>query len=407
MASVSIVLRKDKLNKNNEAPIHFRIIKDRKISYIATGYIIDVNDWDDGNKKIKSTRKGRDHKETTAKMNAIISKRYSDIQKEVIDLETLKKHVSSKNVKDVVFGKKAEDFYSFADTVVKNYEIDNKPGTFSRTQSVIAKLKLYAPNLNFNEITPKFLSEYENHLKTKKKPNSINTIHANFKFIRLVFNKAYQMDLIDLSLNPFLKYKIKTEKTQRDYLTEEELIAFYEVETKLGSRIDLHKDMFVFSAYSGGLRVSDMLQLQWKHFDGSNVNFTIKKTNNQLSIKIPNKGLEILSKYKKEDTKSNDYIFNMLPPNTFKLTAKEIDDAISSATAHINKNLKLITKETDIEKNISFHIARHTWATRALRKGISIDKVSKLMGHAAIKETQVYAKIVNSELDKAMDAFND
>ena len=165
--------------------------------------------------------------------------------------------------------------------------------------------------------------------------------------------------------------------------------------------------MFVFSAYSGGLRVSDMLQLQWKHFDGSNINFTIKKTNNQLSIKIPNKGLEILDKYKKEDAKSNDYIFEMLSPNTFKLTAKEIDDAISSATAQINKNLKLLATDAEIEKNISFHIARHTWATRALKKGISIDKVSKLMGHAAIKETQVYAKIVNSELDKAMDAFND
>lgn len=97
----------------------------------------------------------------------------------------------------------------------------------------------------------------------------------------------------------------------------------------------------------------------------------------------------------------------MLPANTFMLSAKEIDDAISSATAYINKNLKLITSKTDIEKKISFHISRHTWATRALRKGISIDKVSKLMGHSAIKETQVYAKIVNSELDKAMDAFND
>ena len=60
-----------------------------------------------------------------------------------------------------------------------------------------------------------------------------------------------------------------------------------------------------------------------------------------------------------------------------------------------------------MQKNLSFHISRHTWATRALRKGVSIDKVSKLMGHAQIKETQVYAKIVNEELDKAMDVFDD
>jgi len=406
MSSVSIVLRKDKLNKKNEAPIHFRIIKHRKISYIATGYSVQENEWDESNKRIKSIGKGRDHKETVAKMNAVISKRYSEIQKEVIELDSTKRQVTSKQVKDIVFGKKPQDFYSFADSIVEGYKVDNKPGTYSRTKSIIAKLKEYNSKLSFHDITPSFLNEFEQYLKIKK-GNSINTIHVNFKFIRTVFNRAYELDIIEHSVNPFLKYKLKSEKTQREYLTEDELKAFQNVETEKGTRMDLHKDMFVFSAYAAGLRVSDILQLQWKHFDGSSINFTIKKTNNQLSIKVPNKGLEILSKYKTEETKSGDYIFNMLPANTFLLSSKEIDDAISSATAYINKNLKLIAKKAKIEKNISFHISRHTWATRALRKGISIDKVSKLMGHAAIKETQVYAKIINSELDKAMDAFND
>ena len=80
---------------------------------------------------------------------------------------------------------------------------------------------------------------------------------------------------------------------------------------------------------------------------------------------------------------------------------------ISSATAYINKNLKTIAEKAEIEKHLSFHISRHTWATRALKKGISIDKVSKILGHAQLRETQIYAKIVNEELDKAMDVFND
>ncbi len=84
-----------------------------------------------------------------------------------------------------------------------------------------------------------------------------------------------------------------------------------------------------------------------------------------------------------------------------------LDKMISSKTTIVNKQLKDLATDAGIDKNLSFHISRHTWATRALRKGVSIDKVSKLMGHAAIKETQVYAKIVNEELDKAMDVFND
>jgi hypothetical protein len=150
-----------------------------------------------------------------------------------------------------------------------------------------------------------------------------------------------------------------------------------------------------------------MLQIQWKHFDGTNINFTIKKTGTQLSIKVPNKGLEILDKYKLPKTDKNAYIFPMLPKDLNLDNPVDVDIAISSATSYINKNLKSIATKAKIEKHLSFHISRHTWATRALKKGISIDKVSKLMGHAAIKETQIYAKIVSSELDKAMDVFND
>ena len=84
----------------------------------------------------------------------------------------------------------------------------------------------------------------------------------------------------------------------------------------------------------------------------------------------------------------------------------EAHRVIVAKTALINKNLKIIATRMGFAKNLSFHTSRHTWATRALRKGVTIDKVSKLMGHSSLKETQVYAKIVNEELDKAMDVFN-
>ena len=268
MASVTIVFRKNKVNKKGEAPIFFRVIKNRKSSYISTGFSVIEADWDESNKRIKSTAKGKGHKDTVARMNALISQRFLDIQNDIIEAESTQKSITTKTIRETLHGKPPLDFFTFADSVVENYNLENKIGTYSRTKSVITKLKFYAPNIQFGDITPKFLAEYEKHLKTKdKKPNSINTIHANLKFIRLVFNKAFQQDLIDYETNPFLKFKMKTEKTQRDYLTEDELKAFESVSTVLGTRLDLHKDMFIFASYTGGLRVSDMLQLQWKHFD--------------------------------------------------------------------------------------------------------------------------------------------
>jgi integrase len=164
--------------------------------------------------------------------------------------------------------------------------------------------------------------------------------------------------------------------------------------------------MFVFASYAGGLRVSDVLQLQWKNFEGEHLLFTVKKTGQQLSIKLPNKALEIIEKYKPKKPLPQGFIFPMLSDGLDMNNPRLVDSGISSATAYINKNLKIIAKKAKIEKPLSFHISRHTWATRAIRKGISIDKVSKIMGHAAIRETQIYAKIVNEELDKAMDVFN-
>ena len=407
MGSVSIILRTNKVNKKGECPIAFRIIKDRKATVIASGYFIDPLHWDEENKKIKASAKNRDSKETVARINAQITKRFGEIQNELIDIDGLNKRVSRSHIKEQLHGKTYQDFYEFAKKVVLSYKAENKIGTYARTNTIINKLEEFAPSLTFHDVTPKFLADYEYHLKTIKNPNSINTIHANIKFIRVIFNRAYREELIEYDLNPFLKYQLKTEKTQRVYLTEEELENFKNVETTPGTKIELHKDMFVFASYTGGLRISDMLQLQWKHFNGEHIDFTIKKTGNQLSIKIPNKALEIIEKYKPSKINAHSFIFPMLQEGTLNLSATEIDNAISSATAYVNKNLKLIAAKAEIEKNISFHTSRHTWATRALRKGVSIDKVSKLMGHSAIKETQVYAKIVNSELDKAMDVFND
>lgn len=402
MSSVSIILRKDKVNKKGEHPIHFRIIKHRKVNYISSGYSTLEENWDEKNKRIKA--RGSQTKETAARINAQIFLRYSEIQQEVIELENSNRNINSKRIKNKVMGEKPTDFYDFGYSVVQSYFNDNKIGTHSRTKAVLDKLKRFEPNLTFQDITPKFLADYSTHLKVELK-NSTNTIHANLKFIRTVFNKAYQLDLIDYSVNPFHKFKMKTEKTQREYLTEDELIRFSKIEN-LDHKLELVRDMFVFAANTGGLRISDVLQLQWLHFDETHLNFKIKKTGSQFSIKLPNIALEIIEKYKMENSLRTDFIFPVLSNGTYLESLIEQDAAISSATAIINKNLKILAQLANIEKKLSFHISRHTWATRALRKGISIDKVSKLMGHSAIKETQIYAKIVNSELDKAMDVFN-
>jgi integrase/recombinase XerD len=400
MATFSLILRLDKVKKNGTAPIYFLIINNRKKTKISSSIYINPKCWDNTKLKVKPNC------ENSVRINSFLNQKLVEIQNSIIDTNSKIKSTTTQQIRDNLYGKKSKDFFSYANEVTESYLKKGLIGTYDKNRSIMKKFKTFAKtNIDFEDITVEYITKYEKYLRYDLK-NKTNTIHNDLKYIKKIFNDAFKEDIIDISKNPFLKYKLKKEKSDRFYLTEEELNLIENFKCNEGTRLALHRDMFVFSSYVGGLRISDMLQLQWKHFDGININFKIKKTNNQLSIKVPNKGLEILEKYRSVDSNKNDFIFDMLPNNINLNDPRAVDSAISSSTAYVNKNLKIIANKIELEKPISFHISRHTWATRALRKGISIDKVSKLMGHSAIKETQIYAKIIDTELDKAMEIFN-
>ncbi|MBK6484514.1 MAG: site-specific integrase [Chitinophagaceae bacterium] len=401
MPTVSTVLRTDRINKKGKAPVNFFIVKDRKLTKISTGILVEPKFWDEKKCRIKNTA------ENSARLNSYLTNKFSELQDQVFEHETVNKSLSTRQLKDKIYGVKPTDFFHFADEALQQYLLADQISTYDRGRYIIAKLKAFCGpgELTFQDITLDFLSKYEKYLRSKLH-NSTNTIHKNLKFIRKLFNDAYRVDLIEHHQNPFNKYQLKTQKTQREFLSEEELNLIENFRATPGTKMEMHQHMFVFASYAGGLRVSDVLQLQWKNFDGTHIHVAVKKTAQQLSFKLPEHALEIINRYKPVKASPESFIFPMLPESLNLNDARNVNKSISSATAYINKNLKLIAQKVGIEKPLSFHISRHTWATRALRKGISIDKVSKIMGHAAIRETQIYAKIVNEELDKAMDVFN-
>jgi integrase len=402
MATVSIILRTDKPKKDGTMPINFLIIKDRKKTKIATSISVDPKHWDEKKCRLKPGATN------SARHNSFLSNKLAELQDQVFGHLTVSKSLTARQLKDELYGQPPLDFFNFAQSVFERYKSQGQIGTHDRCQAIINKVKDYLKqgSICFQEITPEFLKDYEKHLRGTLK-NSTNTIHANFKFIRQLFNEAINQDLLDPRFDSFKKFKVKTEKTQRIYLTEEELELIEKYDCADNESMTLHRDMFVFAAYTGGLRVSDMLKLKWKNFDKTHIHITVKKTAGQLSIKVPDKSFSIIEKYKSKKFNKEHYVFPMLPNDLDENDVVALDNEISKGTALINKSLKALEDDIELGKHISFHISRHTWATRALRKGISIDKVSKLMGHAQIKETQIYAKIVSSELDKAMDVFND
>ena len=237
--------------------------------------------------------------------------------------------------------------------------------------------------------------------------NKQNTIHSSMKSIQKIMNLATEEDLIPYDKNPFLKYKFSMEAVDKVFLTDDEIHSIENLDLNENTKLELYRDAFVFSSYVGGLRCSDICMLRWENINEGAVTIRTIKSSSTVTIKIPNKALEILEKYKPENPEPKRFIFGLLYDDTDYSNGKYRTNDTSNANMKLNAGLSSISKKCSIEKKITFHTARHTFATRALKKGMRIEYVSKLMAHSDIKTTQIYAKIVNEELDKAMDVFND
>lgn len=402
MAIIKIILRKDRNNGKGEHPLRLRITKNRQAKYLNLGIYLKPEHWDENKQQVK---KGQGN---SARLNAYISTKVAEAQKVSIELETLNTSVNSIVIKDRLIGKGSFDFLEYANRFVNSFYISNKIGSYKRAKTVIQKLKEYHGVNNkiyFETLTVAYLNAYEAYLKSQLK-NTVNTVHANFRILRTIMNNAVREDIISTASNPFQKMKLKTEKTVRSYLTEDELLRMEQLSLPTDSIINDHRNIYVFASYSGGLRISDVLQLRWKNFDGERINIQIQKTKSQLSVKIPTKALEIIEKYKVKNATNDDFIFPLLNISRDEKDHLIIHQAISASTAYTNKNLKKICMLASIDKNISFHTSRHSFATIAITKGMRIEHVSKLLGHSAIRETQIYARILSAELDKAMEVFN-
>lgn len=401
-ASYNIVLKREKVNDKGESPLYLRITESRKSSYKALGILVTPELWDQGRQKVKSKFPN------SSRVNNFLANELATAQGKALDMIASKLEISAQRIKKAIVKEASKSFVEYFETHIEQLKREQRVATYVKAKSTLSKLKQYSQNKNlfFTDIDVDFLKGYQRHLRDEV-GNGINSIHSNLKILRMLFNLAFREGVITADQNPFLRYKLQTEKTTKDYITETELKQLEELVINETYVMNHHRWMYVFACYAGGLRISDLLKLQWRNFNGKHITITMHKTHDQISINLPDRALEILSFYQGvTGTDPDAFIFPLLDKEVDYTNKQVLFKCISSATAYANKNLKKLATMANIDKEISFHTSRHTFATLALRKGIRMEFVSRLMGHASLKTTQVYAKIVNEDLDKAMEAFN-
>lgn len=403
MASVKIILRKDKIDKTGDAPLYLRVIKDRRTKFISLSLKLHPNEWDDDKQKVK-----KNHQNST-RLNAYISKKVADAEGEIADLERCNQSTSARRIKEAIKGKPLINFFDFAFDRCEKLKDTVTLSTYRSYKNNIEKFERFIGHreLMFDDITATTLKNYASYCSSKLGNNN-TTINYAFRILNLMFREAKREDLISNELAPFTKFKVKKNKTTKRYLNAEQFDAFMNLEVPDKHKAQVIKDMFIFSVFSGGLRFGDVIELQWKNYDKKNhrITKTIRKTKRQHSIRIGQKAIDILDRYATENKSQNDIIFPFAKIDEQYFKDREHRSLITNRAISLsNMYLSRMGKQLELPFNLSFHISRHTFATRALNNGMRIEHVSKLMDHTDIGITQVYAKIISSELDNAVDKY--
>ena len=177
------------------------------------------------------------------------------------------------------------------------------------------------------------------------------------------------------------------------YLTGEELGRLVHLDRRtLSKRQAEIIETFLFSFYACGLRISDIITLRWSDvsIERREVVKTQVKTRGRCIIPLNDEALKILEKWK---GKHRVFVFGLLPDNFDLADEEELRIRRNSITASVNKSLQRISEIAQIDKKVTFHMARHSWAVNALEQGMPISMLSELMGHSSIEITaKVYAQ---------------
>ena len=151
-------------------------------------------------------------------------------------------------------------------------------------------------------------------------------------------------------------------------------------------------DMFKFSYLSCGLRISDIITLRWCDidFEKKELRKIQVKTRGRNIIPLTDEALEILEKWKE---RRKVFVFGLLPDDFDLKDEERLRTRRNSITSTINKRLEDISKEAQLGKKVTFHMARHSWAISALEQGMSMSMISSLLGHTSTAITEkVYAE---------------
>ena len=382
-------------NDVNRLSIYARITVNQKRSEISLKRSIQVYNWDISKNRVRGN---------TPEIR-ILNNYLDYVYTELLDChkQLLEEHkmISSRAIKARYLGeddnhKTLKELIAYHNT---NMITVLKAGTMKNyytTEKYLSKFllsKMKVDDIYLKQLNYRFICDFEQFLRNYRNMNDVlmltnNGVMKHLERLKKMVNLAVKLEW--LPKNPFQKFQLKFNKYDRQYLTERELERIENTQFNQ-ERLERVKDIFLFSCYTG-LSYIDVKELtvhqivlgidnrHWIHTKR-------EKTNELVKVPLLPRAYEIVQKYKG--------LLNIT--SSMKLLPL-------CSNQKTNSYLKEIAKACSIHKNITFHVARHTFATTVmLSNGVPIETVSKLLGHTKLSTTQIYARVIETKISEDMD----
>lgn len=284
---------------------------------------------------------------------------------------------------------------TFIDARIEEKQDLGKLGIINAYQSTRASIEKFAKrkNIRLSEINRCFVKEYELYLlKTGISPNTVCYYMRNF---RTLYNYALEEGYISGNEYPFRHVHTRPCQTVKRALSVQQMQRISLLPLTEGSKMDLARDIFLFSFYSRGMSFVDVVFMKNTQIKNGIISYNRQKTSQQLEIGLTPPLKKLIRKY----TNQSEYLFPLITETDYIKAYKQYKVALRS----INRQLKKIAKMIDVDITLTTYVARHTWATLAKENGVPTAIISEGLGHTSENTTRIYLKQFDH---KVIDKFN-
>jgi site-specific recombinase XerD len=361
--------RKRQLNASGQALVQVEAYCQGQKVYFSTHIYLSPSQWDGGRQRV------RRHPNAVA-LTAHLRQFVAEMEQREMDFRLRGKAITPAQLKAAVCHPKSLSFYAFVEHILN--KVSHRGSTLCNRLSTLHALKKFRPEVEWSALNYAFVDDFEHHLRASECQAS--TVAKHLKHLRLFINLSIRHGHLSEDGSPFRSYPIPAAHHTPVYLTEQELArmeGLLEADCPATYRMAL--EAYLFCCYTG-IRYSDFTALQASNLtqegDEAWLQFTTVKTG--ILVKIPlahlfeGKALKIWARHQSH------------PEELFQL----------KSNGAVNKSLRWLAEQAGIRKHLTFHTARHTFATLLIYRGASITTVQKLLGHRRVTTTEHYGEVL-------------